>query len=142
MHELTLDIYIISRCTHSHYARELRKLGVTMGQFPFILGIAENDGISQEGLSSKLKISKSTTAVIVRQLLEAGIATRETDPEDRRNFRLHATAKAQKLVPRIYTAIDACHETITAGLTGVERSILAELARKVRINAETAMSGK
>jgi len=136
MKYLTLDIYTISRCTHNHYARELRKLHLTMGQFPFIMGIAENDGISQERLSAEIMISKSTTTAIVRQLLQAELITREVDENDRRNFKLHATPKALKLLPNIYEIIDRCHRDITSELTEIERDVFYNLTRKVRSRAE------
>ena len=48
MRNLTQAIYIICRCTHIFYAREVKKLHLTMGQFPFLMEIVDNDGISQE----------------------------------------------------------------------------------------------
>lgn len=142
MKKLTLDIYTISRCTHNYYARELKKLQITMGQFPFIMGIAENDGISQEKLSAEIMISKSTTATIVQQLLNAGLITREVDESDRRNFKLHATTKALALIPKIEEIIDRCHLTMTADLTRIERDILVNLLQKVRGRTELALGGK
>ena len=142
MKKLTLDIYIISRCTHNYYARELKKLHLTMGQFPFIMGIAEHDGISQEKLSSEMMISKSTTAVVVQQLLKHGLITRDVDEADRRNFKLHATAKALRLVPEIEAMIDRCHRIITEDLTEIECSILAGLLEKVRKKSESSLGGK
>lgn len=134
--EITLDIYKISRCTHTYYARELKKIGVTMGQFPFLIGITENDGISQEKLSGNLRISKSTTAVIIKQLVDAGLATREVDTDDRRNFKLHTTQKAQTLVPQIYEIINKCHETICRGLSIKEREQFSATLEKTRKNAD------
>lgn len=142
MKRLTLDIYIISRCTHNYYARELKRLHLTMGQFPFLMAIAENDGISQEKLSLELMISKSTTATIVQQLLNAGLITREVDESDRRNFRLHAAEKALALIPEIEEIIDRCHRTITADLTGIECDILVNLLQKVRNRTELELNGK
>lgn len=140
MRNLTEAIYIICRCTHTYYARELKKLPVTMGQFPFLMGIVDNDGISQEKLSDKLKISKSTTAVIVRQLLEAGLITRRTDENDRRNFKLHATEKALKMVPRISAVIDRCHAIMTQDLTEIERNVLINLVEKVLYRTEISLT--
>ncbi len=142
MRRLTLDIYMISRSTHNYYARELKKLGITMGQFPFIMGVAGNDGISQEKLSRELGISKSTTAAIIQQLLSAGLVTREIDEADRRNFRLHATEKAHALVPKIEESIDRCHAMITEGLTDIERDILVNLLKKVRQRTEILFQKK
>ena len=142
MKKFTLDIYTISRCTHNYYARELRKLSITMGQFPFIMGITENDGISQDKLSAEMMISKSTTAVIVQQLLSAGLITREIDPADRRNFKLHATEKARALIPQIEEIIDRCHSAVTADLTDIERAVLVNLVRKVRKRTEIVLGKK
>jgi len=142
MKKLTLDIYIISRCTHNYYAHAMKKLGITMGQFQFIIGIAENDGISQEKLSAEIMISKSTTAAIMQQLLNAGLITREVDESDRRNFKLHATEKALALIPKIGEIIDRCHLAMTADLTGIERDILVNLLQKVRHRTESALCGK
>ena len=142
MKKLTLDIYTISRCTHNYYARELKKLHITMGQFPFIMGIAENDGISQEKLSSEIMISKSTTAAIVQQLLNAGLITREVDEMDRRNFKLHATEKSLRLIPKIEEIIGRCHEVMTKGLTDIERDVLVNLVRKVRYRTELSLGKK
>ena len=141
MRDLTLNLYIISRCTHNYYARELKKLGVTMGQFPFIMGIVEHDGISQEKLSAQIRISKSTTAVIVQQLLEAGLVTREIDIGDRRNFCLHATPKTLALIPEIEKIIDRCHRKITADLTEIERDLFDRLTDKVRLRTEAVLGG-
>ncbi len=142
MRELTLNLYNITRCTHNYYARRLGELGITMGQFPFLLGIAENDGVSQEKLSAMLAISKSTTALIVGQLVKAGLVTRETDLADRRNFCLHAAAKTLELVPKIYSVIDECHNIITAGLSPAERKTFETLTGKVRVTTERAIGRK
>ncbi len=135
----TLDIYRISRATHRYYARELRKLHITMGQFPFLMGIAHNDGTSQEALSSELQISKSTTAVIIQQLLAAGLITREVDTNDRRNFQLHITEKGAALIPSIQECIDRCHNTIMEDLSELEKEILTKLLQKVRLRTESRL---
>ncbi len=138
----TFDIYKISRCTHKYFSRELKKHNITMGQFPFLMVIAENGGISQEKLSDELRISKSTTAVIIRQLLEAELITRKTDPRDRRNFQLNITEKGAGLVPAIQESIDRCHDIIMSELTDLEKDILVKLTEKVRIRTESQLYRK
>lgn len=142
MKELTLDIYIISRCTHNYYARELKKIGLTMGQFPFLMAVFQNDGISQEKLSARLMISKSTTAVIIQQLLTMELVSREVDSADRRNYNLHITDKGLALIPLIEKTVKRCHQVITEGLSSAEIRQLTDLNRKVRRKAETSLRGK
>ena len=107
MKKLTFDIYIISRLTHIYYTRELRKIGLSFGEFPFLISVYENEGISQEELSSLLIISKSTTAMMIRKLAEAGYVRKEVDPDDKRNFRLYITDEGLKFIPAIRRIIDA-----------------------------------
>ena len=140
--DLTMNLYTIIRCTHNYYARELRKLNITMGQFPFIMGVVENEGISQEKLSQTIMISKSTTAAIIRQLLDAGLITRAVDPNDRRNFRLFATEKALDLVPKIQDVINKCHSEILKDLSPIEAAVFLELVSKVRNRTESIMGRK
>lgn len=136
MKDLTLTIYMITRNTQNYYARELKKLGISMGQFPFIMKIAENDGISQERLSEKLSISKSNTTLIIKQLMENGLIKREVNVDDRRNFKLHVTAKGAELIPEIVKVIDACHNKITAKLSAEEKNLLLQMLDKVYSNSE------
>ena len=113
-----------------------------MGQFPFIMGVVENEGISQEKLSQTIMISKSTTAAIIRQLLDAGLITRAVDPNDRRNFRLFATEKALDLVPKIQDVINKCHSEILKDLSPIEAAVFLELVSKVRNRTESIMGRK
>lgn len=136
MADVTLDIYIISRLSHGYYARELDELGISMAQFPYIMAIIDNDGISQEKLSAKLRMGKSTTAAIVKQLEEKGLITREVDRNDRRNFCLHASGSAVALRPAIQAAVDNCNEKITAGLSEEEKREFSRLLRIVRQTTE------
>lgn len=128
---LTRNLYVIDRSTHRYYVRELRKLGLTLGQFPFLVGIAENDGISQEKLSAYVGISKSTTALMIRQLVEKGFVSREIDLYDKRNFCLHLTEEGKSLLPRVDTVINCCHSWITAPLSAAEKKLFESLVEKV-----------
>ncbi|MBR7121800.1 MAG: MarR family transcriptional regulator [Lentisphaeria bacterium] len=134
MNDVTLDIYIISRLTHGFYARELAKLGITMAQFPYIMAIIEKDGISQEKLSKLLRMGKSTTATVVKQLVDKQLVTREVDAADRRNFKLHASAEAIALKPLIVSVVERCNRLITGEMSTPER--FSAMLSEVRSNAE------
>lgn len=136
MDDVTLKVYIISRMTHSYYARELSALGITMAQFPYIMAITENDGISQENLSRKLRVGKSTTAEVIRQLVVSGLVSREVDPADRRNLKLHATGRALQLKPQIQLVIDRCNKLLVSDLSEEEKEQFSRILSLVRSQAE------
>ena len=136
MNDVTLDIYIISRLTHAYYARELAKLGITMAQFPFIMGIIENDGISQDKLAKQLRMGKSTTTAVIKQLEEKKLIVREVDAADRRSFRLHAADSAHALKKEIEAVVEQCNMLITSDLDGNSCGEFCNLLAEVRCCTE------
>jgi DNA-binding MarR family transcriptional regulator len=60
--------------------RQLKKLNLSFGQFLYIMCICENAGLSQENLSSRLKIDKGSVARTVKQLEADGYITRSVSP--------------------------------------------------------------
>ena len=139
MDKLTFDIYIISRLTHIFYTDELKKIGLSFGEFPFLFGVYENEGISQEELSSLLIISKSTTAVMINRLVSTGYVRKEVDPEDRRNFRLYITDAGMRFIPEIKRILKECHEKIMEGMTEKKADDFCRDVRNVRKKAEEKM---
>ncbi len=140
MDDVTLNIYIISRLTHGFYARELSRLGISMAQFPYVMAVIERDGISQEKLSKLLRMGKSTTATVIKELVNKGLITREVDENDRRNFKLHASPEAVLLKPEIEIVVAHCNRLITGNISDPEK--FSELLAEVRNNAERELGGK
>lgn len=136
MEKLTFDLYIITRLTQIYYTHELEKMGLSYGEFPFLISVYENDGISQEGLSSLLMISKSSTAAMLQKLEGSGYVIREVNPEDRRNFCLHITEAGRAFIPGIRQMIDSCHEKILEGMTASEKKKTLELIRRMKVQSE------
>ena len=72
--------------SQSFCAKRLKDLGVTCGQFMYILCICEHPGVSQEKVAELTCIDKSTVAKAVQQLLQGGFITRQSSrgPESQR----------------------------------------------------------
>ncbi len=87
--------------SQSFCAKRLKDLGVTCGQFMYILCICDNPGISQEKVAESTCIDKSTVAKAVQQLLQGGFITRQISAEDRRVNELYPTEKAKEIYPKI-----------------------------------------
>lgn len=56
-----------------------------------------NDGLRQQDLAISTIKDKGTVARALKQLEKAEIITREVDPEDRRQKRIHLTEKAHRM---------------------------------------------
>src|SRR3954452_10160929 len=115
-------------------------LGVTRAQWKVLFKLTRKPGLRQVELADMLDLEPITLCRIVDRLEEAGLVERARDPEDRRAWRLHVTAKAQPLVDKLQSVgvelvkhavavidgkdVDTCRQVVAlvrqmAGLTAV-----------------------
>ena len=117
--------------SQGYCAKRLKDVGVTCGQFMYILCICENPGVSQEKVAELTCIDKSTVAKAVQQLKKGGYITRQVSSEDRRVNELYATEKAAAIYPRIVEIVEGFIGTQLEGLTDIEQDIFMRLLRKI-----------
>ena len=88
-------------------------------------------GISQQELAGHLRILPSRLVILIDQLEERGLIERRADPEDRRSYALHLTAKGSETLKTIGRLARDHQEALLVSLTADERDVLASLLRKV-----------
>jgi len=132
MYDLTKVFSIIYRQSQIFYSKELKDLNITSGQFMYIICICENPGLSQDLLSSKLHIDKSTVAKTVQQLLlKEDYIIRTVSKEDKRVNNLFPTSKSTLLYPEILKVKQKWHDSLTQSMTDIEKEIFEMLLDKV-----------
>ena len=129
----------ISRCGFEYRKNYLEKDGIDARHARFLVEICDSPGISQEGLSRRLLVDKSTVTRVVTALEDGGYIERRTCAEDRRIIRIYPTEKSVTLLPKINGAWDSWEEQITKDLTAEEIQQLRELLRKMKVAARTHM---
>jgi MarR family transcriptional regulator for hemolysin len=118
--------------------RQLKKLNLSFGQFLYIMCICENAGLSQENLSSRLKIDKGSVARTVKQLEADGYITRSVSPDDRRVQQIFPTGQAMRQYEQIARISRDWEKVLTSGLTEIETNILISLLDKVIANIQNS----
>jgi DNA-binding MarR family transcriptional regulator len=106
-------------------------LGVTRAQWKVLFKLTRSPGLRQVELADLLDLEPITLCRIVDRLEEAELVERSRDPEDRRAWRLHVTAKAQPLIEKLQ-AVGA--ELVDQAFAGIDPSEI-EIARKVLAQA-------
>ena len=106
-------------------------LGVTRAQWKVLFKLTRKPGLRQVELADMLDLEPITLCRIVDRLEEAGLVERARDPEDRRAWRLHVTAKAQPLVEKLQ-GVGA--ELVQQAFAGIDRKDI-ETMRKVLAQA-------
>ena len=85
-----------------------------------------------------LDVEAITLSRIVDRLEEAGLVERVGDPNDRRAWRLHITAKAQPLIEKLHAVADEMSAEAFAGIDPQEIEITRKVLGRVRENTAQA----
>lgn len=134
-------ISMLFRYIQAAMAGRLEPLGIGMGQYPHLLATCERPGISQDKLTGNLLYNKSSVARALISLEENGFLRRETDPADKRAYRLYPTEKglaAKEVIRRQVTEVTA---ELTQGFAPDERQQAALLLQRMAENATNLRVG-
>lgn len=128
------DAFLFSREIHTFIARELDPFGIGSGQFPFLMRLLHHDGISQEILIRDLNCDRATGTRAINKLEENGYVLRETDPQDRRAYRICLTDKARQLGPVIKQMSSLINDIVFDGFTTEEKDLFIRMIRRATGN--------
>ena len=73
--------------------RRLALHGVALGQFPLLLTLWEEDGLTQSEIARRLLIEQPTVANTLKRMERDGLIVASADPQNRRLVRIGLTAK-------------------------------------------------
>nr|WP_122013063.1 MarR family transcriptional regulator [Maliibacterium massiliense] len=124
-----------ARYNQIYFSKCFEHLGLTGGQYLFIINICLDRGITQDQLADKLAMNKSTIARVVAQLEEGGFLLRRSNENDKRVYNLYPTEKATAMLPQIVDIIQQWNDCLTEDFTQEERDIFEVLMIKLTRNA-------
>lgn len=113
------------------FAERLAGLDLEPAHAGILRVVATRAGISQQELASTLRMLPSRLVPFLDELEGRGVVERRDNPEDRRLYALHLTAKGTKLLGEIARVARAHDEATCAALTASEREQLASLLGRV-----------
>ena len=131
METLPFEIGETAHALRKAFDRLAVGLGVTRAQWKVLFKLTRKPGLRQVELADMLELEPITLCRIVDRLEEAGLVERVRDPEDRRAWRLHVTAKAQPLIDKLQ-AVGA--ELVEQAFSGIDPKDI-EIARYVLARA-------
>ncbi|OGX68355.1 MAG: MarR family transcriptional regulator [Paenibacillus sp. RIFOXYA1_FULL_44_5] len=128
-------ISVLHRQFQIYLNRELRNYDINSSEYIFLVNLYENDGVSQERLSSNLFINKAATARAIDRLEKLGYVERTRDPLDGRAYLVTLTAKGLEIRVFIKAKLAYWTRTITAGLTAEETDDMIRKIKQMSTNA-------
>lgn len=130
-------ISVLHRQFQIYLNRELKDYDFHSSEYIFLVNLYENDGVSQEQLSSNLFINKAATARAIARLEKLGYVQRARDPLDSRAYVVTLTAKGKEMQGFIQSKLAHWTKTIVAGLTAEE---IEDLIGKIKIMSANAVT--
>jgi DNA-binding MarR family transcriptional regulator len=95
----------------------------------------EADGITQSDLTQRVGAMQPNTVSTLRTMVQAGLATVERDPTDRRSTRVWLTPKARRLMKRVLPEMrSVVREVMLEGFADREEAELKRLLNKMCAN--------
>ncbi len=102
----------------------LEPFGLRMVTFSAIVVIVDNPGLRQSQLAEILAIERPNLVLIIDDLENRKLITRERAPDDRRAHALNVTLKGRRLHDKALKAVKDHEARMTAGLSLEEREAL------------------
>ncbi|MEQ8198796.1 MAG: MarR family transcriptional regulator [Clostridiaceae bacterium] len=135
MKNLSKYVSVTYRRTQMFYTEHLKELGISSGQYMYIVCICENAGLTQDELSQHLIIDKSTVTKVLSQLETDGFITKTINSNDRRALNIFPTDKAAAIYHKILEIKDEWHHRMVEDLSDIECDVFEKLMEKVMYNS-------
>jgi DNA-binding MarR family transcriptional regulator len=122
------------------FSRSLQKraavLGFSPGQFPVLLELWQEDGLTQKQLLDRLEVEQATLANTLARMERDGLIARAPHPKDRRAQVISLTQLGRSLEERAVAAASEADTALFAGFREFERELTMEYMRRIIGNSK------
>ncbi len=112
------------------------KLGFSPGQFPILLELWSEDGLTQKQLLERVDVEQATMANTLSRMERDGLVERRPHPSDKRAQLIFLTAKASDMRAEAIEAAMATDSELLRDFRNFERELLLEYIRRILDNAK------
>ena len=111
-----------------------QKLGFAPGQFPVLLELWSEEGLTQKQLLDRLDIEQATMANTLARMERDGLILRKKHPTDKRALQIFLTDKARAMEAEAKAAAIAADQSLFSGFRHFERELMLEYIRMAIAN--------
>lgn len=127
-------LHDVSRRLRKRFDRRARAMGMTRAQWRVLVHLAPRQGINQSALAEILELDNVTLGRHVDRLETTGWLERRPDPEDRRAWRLHLTAKAKPTLDLMEALAVKTQAEAMAGIDPADKDHLLATLNAIKRN--------
>lgn len=112
-----------------------QKLGFSPGQFPVLIELWNEEGLTQRQLLDRIDVEQATIANTLSRMERDGLIERRAHPNDKRAQLIFLTEKARALKDEALAAAEDAEMDLFTGFRRFERELLKEYIRWAIANA-------
>ncbi|QLF69029.1 MarR family transcriptional regulator [Peteryoungia desertarenae] len=112
-----------------------KKLGFSPGQFPVLIELWNEEGLTQRQLLDRIDVEQATIANTLSRMERDGLIERRAHPNDKRAQLIFLTEKARALKDEALAAAEDAEMDLFTGFRRFERELLKEYIRWAIANA-------
>lgn len=128
------DISHLFRSIRNYMGRQLAPYGIGDAQFPFLMLLLHEDGISQESLATALKCDRATSARSISRLEDAGYVQRIVDPDDRRAYKVFLTEQGKDMGHIMWSVSRDLNDMLLEDFTDEEKLAFRDMITRAGMN--------
>jgi DNA-binding MarR family transcriptional regulator len=118
--------------------QQLKDINISSSEFPFLLYLNANDGVTQETLVNFYGMDKAAVTRSIQSLEEKEFVYRAKNKDDLRCNHIYLTEKSRQLMPQLKQKVDYWSDYLREDLTQEEVDhvigILSKMVEKVERN--------
>lgn len=111
--------------------RRLRPLGLSSGQIPLLLSLAEAPGISQKAIVERASVEQPAVASMLMRMEKSGLVERAQSPDDGRASLFQLTARGAAMMKGLHAVLDDGNRAALAGFSDEEKTMLMAMLHRV-----------
>jgi DNA-binding MarR family transcriptional regulator len=133
--KLWLRLLACSTQVETEVRQRLRSgFGISLARFDYLAQLHRHaEGLSMSTLSRYLMVTGGNVTALTDELEREGLVQRDSDPEDRRSWRLRMTAAGRKAFDRIAREHEQWVIELFAGLDAAQKQSLYEGLGRLRV---------
>jgi DNA-binding MarR family transcriptional regulator len=123
-----------NRAMCREFSDRIAQHGVTLGLWPFLRALWDDDGLTQRELSEKVRMKGPTTVAALNKLEDKGLVRREGNKNDARKINVFLTPEGRKVFRRVMPDVEAVNKQMLNQLSTAEQKTFRDLIKRVRSN--------
>jgi DNA-binding MarR family transcriptional regulator len=115
---------VVSRLAWEYAREKMDTDGLSSVQSKVCIAIYNDPGLSQDDVARVLGMDKSSIAKLIAKLMDGKYVTRQTNPQDRREYKLYLDERGEKATLELVSYLNEFQERF---ITSIRAELLDEL---------------